>query len=85
MAKAKKDELDPALEKLSFEESLETLESIIDRIEQGEIGLEDSLSAYKQGEQLIKRCRALLFDAEQRVKTIRLEDIPLEGDQSGTS
>ena len=48
MAKAKKDELDPALEKLSFEESLETLEWIMDRIEQGVIGLEDSLSAYKE-------------------------------------
>lgn len=78
------DDIDPELAKLSFEDSLEALESIIDQIEQGEIGLEDSLAAYKQGEQLIKRCRTLLFDAEQRVKTIRLDEIPLEGDDPGT-
>ena len=78
------DDIDPKLAKLSFEESLQALESIIDRIEQGEIGLEDSLAAYKQGEQLIKRCRTLLFDAEQRVKTVRLDEIPVEGENPGT-
>ena len=78
------DDIDPKLAKLSFEESLQALESIIDRIEQGEIGLEDSLAAYKQGEQLIKRCRTLLFDAEQRVKTVRLDEIPVEGEDPGT-
>ena len=78
------DDIDPKLAKLSFEESLQALESIIDRIEQGEIGLEDSLAAYKQGEQLIKRCRTLLFDAEQRVKTVRLDEIPVEEENPGT-
>jgi exodeoxyribonuclease VII small subunit len=84
MAK-EKDDLDPQLAKLSFEDSLKALETTINRIEQGDIGLEDSLAAYKQGEQLIKRCRALLFDAEQRVKTIRLDEIPLEGEDPGTT
>lgn len=78
-------EIDPKLAELSFEESLDALESIINRIEKGEIGLEDSLSAYKQGEQLIRQCRTLLFDAEQRVKTIRLDEIPLDGEEPETS
>ncbi|MED6306525.1 MAG: exodeoxyribonuclease VII small subunit, partial [Planctomycetota bacterium] len=52
------------------------LERIIQRIESGETSLEGSLAAYQQGEQLIRRCRELLFEAEQRIETIRLDDLP---------
>ena len=60
----------------SFEQSLASLEQIINEIERGDIGLEASLGAYQKGEQLIQRCRALLFEAEQRIESIRLEDLP---------
>jgi exodeoxyribonuclease VII small subunit len=69
-------------EALSFEDSLEALERIIGQIENGDIGLEASLEAYKQGESLIKRCRGLLFDAEQRIESMRLEDLPADGESS---
>ena len=64
------------LEAMSFEDSLDALERIIQRIESGETSLEDSLAAYQRGEQLIRRCRELLFEAEQRIETIRLDDLP---------
>ena len=64
------------LEAMSFEDSLDALERIIQRIESGETSLEGSLAAYQQGEQLIRRCRELLFEAEQRIETIRLDDLP---------
>ena len=67
---------------LSFEDSLDALEQIISQIENGDIGLEASLDAYKRGESLIKRCRGLLFDAEQRIESMRLEDLPASGDSS---
>mgnify|MGYP001200084315 CR=1 FL=1 len=70
---------------LSFEASLEALEGIIGQIEDGDIGLEASLEAYKRGESLIKRCRGLLFDAEQRIESMRLEDLPAGGESSGNS
>ena len=64
------------LDSMSFEDSLDALEGIIQQIESGETSLEDSLDAYQRGEQLIRRCRELLFEAEQRIETIRLEDLP---------
>lgn len=67
---------DPDAEGPSFEESLASLEQIINQIEGGDIGLEASLGAYQKGEQLIQRCRALLFEAEQRIESIRLDDLP---------
>ena len=72
--------LDPEIAALPFEEALESLESIIEQIEQGEIGLEASIAAYKRGDQLIRRCRAVLDDAEQRVQTLQIEELPAEGE-----
>ena len=66
----------PGTDEPSFEQSLSSLEQIINQIEGGEIGLEASLAAYQQGEQLVKRCRKLLFEAEQRIESIRIEDLP---------
>ena len=68
-AKARKDM--PA-DKLSYEDAVSELEEIIERIEQGEIGLEESLEAYKRGAALIQRCRSLIEVAEQQVKKVTL-------------
>jgi exodeoxyribonuclease VII small subunit len=65
----------PAVEDMSFEEAAEELEAINDRIESGEIGLEDSLRAYERGMKLIARCRAILDAAEQRVEEISGADL----------
>ncbi|MGP1273047.1 MAG: exodeoxyribonuclease VII small subunit [Phycisphaerales bacterium] len=53
-----------------FEEAMEQLESIIDQIESGEIGLESSIAAYERGVALVARCRSILADAEQRIETL---------------
>lgn len=55
---------------LPFEEALSQLESIIERIEAGEIGLEQSLLEYERGVALLKRCREVLTRAEQRVQEL---------------
>lgn len=52
---------------LSYEQAIELVESIADQIESGEIGLEQSIAAYEQGISLIRRCRAILDQAEQRI------------------
>jgi exodeoxyribonuclease VII small subunit len=56
---------------LSFEEALARLEAIADDIEQGRIGLEESIVRYEEGMKLIQRCKAVLSEAEQRI--IRLQ------------
>lgn len=53
-----------------FEESLAQLESLIERIESGEIGLEQSIAEYERGMALIGRCREILEKAEQRVEEL---------------
>ncbi|MFM8785379.1 MAG: exodeoxyribonuclease VII small subunit [Phycisphaerales bacterium] len=42
---------------VGFEEAVEQLEAIIERMERGEIALEDSLREYARGDSLVRRCR----------------------------
>jgi exodeoxyribonuclease VII small subunit len=55
---------------LDFEKAVEQIEAIIDRIESGEVGLEKSIGEYERGVGLLKRCRAALAKAEQRVEEL---------------
>ncbi len=52
---------------LRYEELIDQLEGIVDRIESGEIGLEESIKGYEQGIGLVKRAREILDRAEQRI------------------
>lgn len=52
---------------LSFEQAVEELEQIVDRIESGQIGLEESLIAAERGALLRDHLRAILARAEQRI------------------
>ncbi|MCP4381123.1 MAG: exodeoxyribonuclease VII small subunit [Hyphomicrobiales bacterium] len=57
---------------LSFEKALEELESIVQRLEQGKVNLEESIAIYERGEVLRSHCEKLLKEAEDRVEKIRL-------------
>ncbi|MFV1871775.1 MAG: exodeoxyribonuclease VII small subunit [Oleiphilus sp.] len=50
-----------------FEESLKQLEDIVNKMEQGQLSLEQSLGAFEQGVQLTRQCQTTLKQAEQRV------------------
>ena len=63
------------IDALRFEEAASELESIIDRIEQGEVELEDSLEAYRRGLALVKRCRAILDSAAKDIEVSSVEDL----------
>ena len=58
---------------LAFEDALGQLESIIDRIEGGKVGLEVSIAEYERGVALLKHCRDVLKRAEQRVEQLNRE------------
>ncbi len=64
----------PNPKQMSFEKAVQELESIIERIEQGEVGLEQSLDEYRRGDTLIKRCRDILDVAEQQIEKLTQED-----------
>lgn len=55
---------------MPFEQAVAELEALIDRIEQGEIGLEESLRQFKRGDALVRRCRSILDAAELQVREL---------------
>ncbi len=68
--KKKKDDIS----KLSFEQAIKELTSIVGKIELGEIPLQDSLTQYERGMSLIQHCQAILKKAEQRIEKISRTD-----------
>jgi exodeoxyribonuclease VII small subunit len=52
---------------LTFEKALEELETLVARMEDGKLPLEESLAAYQRGAQLIKYCESKLADAQARI------------------
>jgi exodeoxyribonuclease VII small subunit len=58
------------IKKLSFERAIEELESIVKRLEDGKVPLEESVAIYERGEALKRRCDELLRQAEARVDKI---------------
>ena len=64
------------IEKMTFEQAIQQLKGIVDRIEQGEIPLQDSLEQYEKGMALIKHCRDILQKAEKRIERISKEEPP---------
>ena len=58
------------ISKLSFEQAIKELGSIVGKIEQGEIPLQDSLTQYERGMSLIQHCQAILKKAEKRIEKI---------------
>ena len=62
----------PDVSAMSFEAAMAELEKIVDRLESGEIDLEESIATYERGEALKKRCEELLKKAEARIDKITL-------------
>ena len=57
-------------ESLSFEAALAELEDIVTAMEQGDLNLEDSLSAFERGINLTRQCQTSIKDAEQKVSIL---------------
>ena len=62
----------PAIDKMPFETALAELENIVEKLEKGNVALEESIALYERGELLKTRCEALLSDAEMRIEKIAL-------------
>ena len=59
---------------MDFEQAMQELESLVDKMESGELSLEDSLKYFEQGVKLTRQCQASLKDAEQKVSILLSED-----------
>ena len=54
----------------SFEESLDELQRIVSELEEGDIGLEESLERFEKGIALLRSCYQILERAEQRIEML---------------
>ena len=73
MAQKRKDNK-KEIEALSFEQAIENLTEIVDKIETGQVPLAESLQQYEKGMAMIQHCRRILLDAEKRIEEIAEND-----------
>ena len=71
---------------LDFEQALSELEAVVERLEHGELPLEDALKQFERGIELARSCQTSLKEAEQRVEILLrkapdAEPEPFEGDE----
>jgi len=55
---------------VDFEKSLQQLEALVSKMEQGQLSLEQSLDAFEQGIKLTRTCQETLKNADQRVSQL---------------
>jgi len=58
---------------MTFERALKELESIVGRLERGDVELEESIAIYERGEALKEHCDRLLKQAEAKVERLTLD------------
>lgn len=56
----------------SFEKSLSELQKIVEALENGNVGLDESLLLFERGVELVRLCNKRIDEAEQRVLTVRV-------------
>ena len=83
MAQKRKDSK-KEIESLSFEQAIEKLTEIVDKIETGQVSLAESLEQYEKGMALIKRCRKILLDAEKRIEEIAEDEAEEDSEEMDT-
>ena len=60
-------------EGVDFEKALKELEELVERMEKGELSLENSLQAFERGIALTRHCQKALTEAEQKVEILTRE------------
>lgn len=70
------------VEKMSFEDAMKELESVVGQLERGDVALDQSIALYERGAALKARCEAKLKEAEEKVAKITLDG---DGKPTGTT
>ena len=68
--------------KIDFESLLKELESIVEKLEEENINLEDSVKSFEEGVNLVKQCQKHLQDAELKIKKLLDDGSSIEIDKS---
>lgn len=60
-----------ARKKQSFEEAIKRLQEIVEHLEKGDLSLQESVSIFEEGNELVRECSRMLDEAEQKVVMLR--------------
>ena len=63
-----------ANEELKFEQAMKSLTAVVEKLEAGNVPLDEALRYYEEGMKLIRFCTACLDEAEQRIEAVRRTD-----------
>lgn len=66
--------VDKQTKRLDFEGTLKEIETIVERMEKGDLSLEESLQDFERGVRLTRTCQQALKDAEQKVQILMEKD-----------
>ena len=66
------EEIPADIRRMTFEEAVQSLEAIVQRLEAGDVSLEESIATYTRGTQLKRHCESKLADAREKVERIEL-------------
>jgi len=64
---------DTPVAEMSFEDAMKELEAVVNRLESGDVPLEDSIKLYERGAALKEHCQKKLAEAEEKVAQITLD------------
>tara|TARA_B100000902_G_C27277003_1_gene899399 strand:+ start:64 stop:309 length:246 start_codon:yes stop_codon:yes gene_type:complete len=67
------------MEDMSFEDAIQELEAIIDKLESGEVPLDETIALYDRGSELKKYCELKLQTAEEKIQRISKREPGFEG------
>jgi exodeoxyribonuclease VII small subunit len=70
------------IEKMTFEQAIRELETVVGKLDRGEVALDESIALYERGAALKARCEAKLKEAEEKVAKITLSE---SGQPTGTT
>lgn len=65
---------------MSFEEALAELEEIVEKLEKGQLSLDESLGLFEKGIKLVRECNDKLKSAQQRVEKLIEENGELKAE-----
>jgi len=63
----------------TFEQTLARLDEVVARLESGDVGLEEAVRLFEQGQALVATCRERLARAQQRIEELTGQGAPPEG------
>lgn len=67
-----------------LEESIKSLEALVEKLEEGELPLEEALAEFERGVRLTRQCQSALTEAEQRIEILLSEDGEPEAFEAST-